>query len=327
MKTALECARELTQPDSSGRRTIRILGPTYSGTAGALARLLSGWLGERTDCDAWVCSGSATSVEKGQFEGLAAPLASGGNPGRVIYSATVLPDELMLTAALEHLADPAGGRPDGEPEKTVFLVESGTLFGNQFFRMIDELNQRHDQRTPYTFIPFPRRLAQIRDIPDLSEGINLTPKAAAEVPLAEKGQMKEFFPVSDPAMTQWTDREIVTHILSTITGEGANNVGIFASEVRNVLALVKLVNRFCPDVQIFLINNDLLFTYETFAPGFLRRGHRILLPTRLSNPDLELSLQGQGVAQAVLQRDGPGPLQRLPRPAQRRTRPGNTKAA
>ena len=83
--------------------------------------------------------------------------------------------------------------------------------------------------------------------------------------------MKEFFPVSDPAMTQWTDREIVTHILSTITGEGANNVGIFASEVRNVLALVKLVNRFCPDVQIFLINNDLLFTYETFARIFTAR--------------------------------------------------------
>lgn len=268
MRTALECAKALTPLDARRRRTIRIVGPTYSGTAEALARILSRWLDDNPECNAWVCSGSATGVEKGQFEGLAAPTKGGSKPGRVIYSATVLPDDLTLIAALEHLRDPARGQPYGEPDKTVFLVESGTLLGNQIFRRIDELNQRHDFKKPFTFIPFPRRLAQIRDISDLSEGINLTLKSAKDLPLAEKGQMKEIFPVSDPAMTQWSDREIVTHILSTITGEDARNVGILASEVRNVLALVKLVNRYCPDVQIFLINNDLLFTYDTFAAEF-----------------------------------------------------------
>ena len=152
-----------------------------------------------------------------------------------------------------------------------------------------------NDRSQYTFIPFPRRLAQIRDIPNLTQGfdLKLDPKPATAVPLVEKGPMKEFFPGFDPEMTQWTDGEVISHILSTITGEGARNVGVFASEVRNVLFLVRLVNRYCPDAQIFLINNDLLFNYRMFAPDFYGAVIASSLPARLPGPDLELPYQGQ----------------------------------
>ena len=130
--------------------------------------------------------------------------------------------------------------------------------------------------------PSPRRLAQIRDIPELTQGfeLKLNPQAGTALPLVEKGPMKELFSGFDPDMTQWTDGEVISHILSTITSEGARNVGIFASEVRNVLFLVKLVNRYCPDAQIFLLNNDLLFNYRMFA-RFLWRRHRLVV-TRLT---------------------------------------------
>ena len=328
IEAALECARVLTPDDSDGRRTIKILGPTYSGAAEELARLLSDWLAKNDCCDVWVCSGSATSVEKERFEGLAAPTLGKGGPPRVIYSATVIPDDLMLSAALEHLADPAGDHPGAEPEKTVFLVESGTLFGNRFFRRIDELNQRRDGQSLYTFIPFPRRLAQIRDIPELTQGfeLKLNPQAGTALPLVEKGPMKELFPGFDPDMTQWTDGEVISHILSTITSEGARNVGIFASEVRNVLFLVKLVNRYCPDAQIFLLNNDLLFNYRMFAPDFYGAVIASSYPLRLAGPDPEFPVQGQRAETTVLQRDRYRPVQRRPGVDQRRAGSGGRRS-
>ena len=93
-------------------------------------------------------------------------------------------------------------------------------------------------------------------------------KSTAAIPLAEKGERLEIFPSFDPDVTGPNDSLVLKNILATIANEDVRYVGVLASEVRNVLFLVKLINRYCPDVQIFLINNDVMFSGEDFSADF-----------------------------------------------------------
>ena len=275
-ETSLDIAGELTRRDAKGRRTIKVIGPTYSGTAASLGHTLSSWLQASTlhgDCDAWVCSGSATSVNKKQFEELATPANAvpDSHGRRVIYTATVLPDEVLLDEVFRYLAAP--GTPPNVIRKTslkhaVLLVEGGTLYGNRFFRYIEQINQ--NKQIECLFIPFPRRISQLRAIPELTQGFQLSmeQKSTAAIPLAEKGERMEIFPSFDPEVTGPNDSLVLKNILATIANEDVRYVGVLASEVRNVLFLVKLINRYCPDVQIFLINNDVMFSGEDFSTDF-----------------------------------------------------------
>ena len=275
-QTSLDIASELTRPDADGRRTIKIIGPTYSGTAASLARALSPWLAapaQHADCDVWVCSGAATSVNKKLFENLATPANAtpASRSQRVIYASTVLPDEILLDEVLRYLSEPATPPqviPRTPLKNVVLLVEGGTLYGNRFFRYIDQINQHKDIEC--LFIPFPRRIAQLRAIPELTQGfeLSLEQKSTAAIPLAEKGEPLEIFPSFDPDVTGPNDSLVLKNILATIANEDVRYVGVLASEVRNVLFLVKLINRYCPDVQIFLINNDVMFSGEDFSTDF-----------------------------------------------------------
>ena len=274
-QTSLDIAGELTVPDASGRRTVKVIGPTYSGTAASLGATLSKWLAgaDHETCDAWVCSGSATSVSKTDFETLATPPTAGPESSvrRVIYASTVLPDEVLLDEVLRYLVSPSTP-PDVIPteplEHTVLLVEGGTLYGNRFFRYFEQFNQHN--RIGCSFIPFPRRISQLRGIPELTQGFQLSveQKSTAAIPLAQKGERLEIFPSFDPDVTGPNDSLVLKNILATIANEDVRYVGVLASEVRNVLFLVKLINRYCPDVQIFLINNDVMFSGEDFSADF-----------------------------------------------------------
>ncbi len=272
-ETSLDIAGELTVPDATGRRTVKVIGPTYSGTAASLGATLSKWLADYETCNAWVCSGSATSVSKKDFEALATPPTVGPESSvhRVIYTSTVLPDEVLLDEVLRYLASPASP-PDVIPTEplnhTVLLVEGGTLYGNRFFRYFEQFSQR--KRIGCSFIPFPRRISQLRGIPELTQGFELSvqQKSTAAIPLAEKGERLEIFPSFDPDVTGPNDSLVLKNILATIANEDVRYVGVLASEVRNVLFLVKLINRYCPDVQIFLINNDVMFSGEDFSADF-----------------------------------------------------------
>ena len=325
--TSLDIAGELTSRDTKGRHTVKVIGPTYSGTASSLGATLSKWLAgaDHETCDAWVCSGSATSVSKKEFEALATPPtgAPESSAHRVIYTSTVLPDEVLLDEVLRYLASPATP-PDVIPteplDHTVLLVEGGTLYGNRFFRYFEQFSQR--KRIGCSFIPFPRRISQLRGIPELTQGFQLSveQKSTAAIPLAEKGERLEIFPSFDPDVTGPNDSLVLKNILATIANEDVRYVGVLASEVRNVLFLVKLINWYCPDVQIFLINNDVMFSGEDFSADFYGTIIASTYPLDSRSPLWSFPGTDSMNAPAVFQRDRHRALQCEPRLDQRRGR-------
>ena len=108
---------------------IRILAPTFSGTADSMARVIRKWGSERPErgeAKIWVCSGAATAVDKPSFERNALP-------AQVTYSTTVIPDEIALAELYRFLADPTGKAGDSAPAlpegKIALLVEGGSGYG------------------------------------------------------------------------------------------------------------------------------------------------------------------------------------------------------
>ena len=100
----LDAQRNADDTDTTREPAIRILGPTFSGTADSLARVLRTWTAldaKRRDAHVWVCSGAATAIDKPSFE-------SNALPAHVTYAATVIPDDILLGELFHYLANPAG---------------------------------------------------------------------------------------------------------------------------------------------------------------------------------------------------------------------------
>ena len=77
-----------------------------------------------------------------------------------------------------------------------------------------------------------------------------------------------------PRMTSATDEFVLSKILETISDEDFRCVGIIATDTRDILFLVGLIKKFCPDVQILTPTADLLFGHPSYAPQLRGTAHQ-----------------------------------------------------
>jgi len=245
---------------------IRILGPTFSGTADSLARAIKAWTeqdAKRKDARIWICSGAATAVNKVAIERLCLP-------AKVVYSSSVIPDEILLRAVYRYLASPSSRTANREgpttPEGTIaLLVEGGSGYGSAVGRGYGTNSAGDDQRRIIS-IPFPSQINQIRMGQANQDS---STKNRVSIPLdPPAGKMSDHIPSLSPKMTVATDSLILSDILGTISIEEVRYVGIVATDILDVMFLTKLIRDNCPDVQIFLIGNDLRYTDPQFTLDF-----------------------------------------------------------
>jgi hypothetical protein len=252
--------------DAEREATIRILGPTFSGTADSLARVLRDWTAEspaRRDARFWVCSGAATAVDKPSFE-------SNASPARVTYAATVIPDEILLGELYRFLANPtsttdpsAKALPDG---KIALLVETGSGYGAAVGNSYGTSGTSYQSRRIIS-IPFPSQIAQVRAA--ASESVNGTARGRVTIPFdPPSGRQSDRLPALSPRMTIATDNLILANILATIANEDIRYVGIVATDILDVIYLTRLIREHCPDVQVILVGNDLRYTDPQFTLDF-----------------------------------------------------------
>lgn len=264
---ALDVQRNTSNPDLEP--VIRILGPTFSGTADSLARGLRSWAeqgADRRGARVWVCSGAATAIDKVSFEQNALPT-------RAIYSSTVIPDEILLNELYRFLASPSGRSdpslpvlPDG---KIALLVEGGSGYGSVIGSTYGTKGQsRQSQRI--ISIPFPSQIAQVRSSASSgSEQGTITATRRATIPFdPPSGKQTDRVPALSPRMTIATDNLILADILATIANEDVRYVGIVATDILDVIYLTRLIRENCPDVQIILVGNDLRYTDPQFTLDF-----------------------------------------------------------
>ena len=262
-RTSLDLAVRLGKGRSRDRPpAVRILGPSFSGTADSMTTILRErrFLLNGRKIDVWICSGSATSVDKIDFQ-----RRSGLE--RVRYTATVLPDELVSAEMLRFLSDPGGQAPEGSmPEgRIALLTESNTAYGNS--------SAKHPGGEVIS-IPFPLQISQVRSLADHDHPKDgrgsgaLATGGKLPIPLDESLPTADTVPVFYRGMTAPTDYLVLSNILGTIARENVRYVGIWATDTRDIIFLTRLIRNFSPDVQFFLQGSDLRLTHPQFSNDF-----------------------------------------------------------
>ncbi len=249
---------------------IRVLAPTFSGTGDSMARVLRMWAEarqERREAPIWVCSGSATAIDKSSFE-------RNASPARALYSASVIPDDILLAALYRFLANPARRHDPSSPAlpagKIALLVETGSGYGSVVGNTYGT-SGTSNQSKQIISIPFPSQIAQVRasEAASASSGTGAAAKSRVSIPFdPPTGRQTDRLPALSPKMTVATDSLILSNILTTIAHEDVRYLGIVATDILDVIYLTRLVRENCPDVQIILVGNDLRYSDPQFTLDF-----------------------------------------------------------
>lgn len=258
---------------SSSLRFYRVLGPTFSGSAASLAALLEQHArnlhadGSGDELVFRIASGTATSAEAARVLQVHLPDLR----FRTEYTAAVPDDAAMLRAVFDFLPD-ASGAPDAVADSVV-LSESMTVYGEStsLYRRVETTtatppNERNAARAPVgalTVLRFPPNLVSLRraygDAPAVgSTGrLQLAPSDAKAATEERRGELSEQTPIThDLALAE---------LLRALDRRNVRNVGIVATDARDVVFLAERVKRQLPDVRLFTLGFDLRFLHPDHA--------------------------------------------------------------
>lgn len=247
--------------DSMLRRTrtrwYRILGPTFSGSAPSLAaairkhvrRLRQSGRDPDVELSFRVASGTATGVGvEPMLEGAWAREAG----LRVKYESAMPSDEALLQAMVAFLESTSGGssRPARD---SVVLSESMTAYGEGI-----------SQRKGLPQLKFPPNLASLRraymEVARNENGDLSAPRAPSDAktqPEERRGELSEQTPIShDLALAE---------VLRELNHRRYRNVGIVATDARDVVFMAERIKSQLPDVRLFTIGFDIRYLHPDHA--------------------------------------------------------------
>jgi hypothetical protein len=263
------------ETDDASEKTLRIVGPTFSGSAESLSILLAPWIHSyEAPPQVRVVSGSATSVDKADF------LDKIGWEG-VSFHTTIVSVEQAGDRFYEYLDNLDSGIErigDGRPARAriALLSEAGTGYGQRVRKLMGGAKQSDDQsssaapRPPTLSFIFPLHISQLRveaskRSPSRDEAVNaLAPKdLKLTLPMSEAGSpaSKDIVPLFSPLETV-TMELALKETLTTIHRERIRYVGVSATDVQDRIFLVREIRKHCPNALVFFIlSNDLLYLH------------------------------------------------------------------
>lgn len=253
-----------------GRHTLRasVLGPTFSGSTYSLRQCLDRWSDESEGqeelasikgIEVSICSGSATSTDNSQSLNTTDQTAR----LRLSFNATVIPDEI----ALEKMFDYLQNERRIPPQKLAILSEAGTGYGNLPASGAGSIPEKVVQ------LKFPPQIGRLRSEYDKLPELKYGPTGATQPTLRTSLQLlfdQNAYAVDVPPI--FSDEEVVeverqlASTLSAISRRDIRALGIMATDVNDILFLAKEVRSYSPDVQLFAVDNDVLYS----APDYVR---------------------------------------------------------
>ena len=247
-------------------RTLRVLGPSFSGSTLSLASVL----GEAPFRAAFdpriVISGSATAGEnirrmKDFSQG-------------AIYRATVQPTAVLQERMARFLESLNPAWKDGNG--VALLTESNTAFGGDAGKSGKDAAKAPAAggagtwREPFAkakSFNFPMHIAQLRsDAPALAQPGALLSGPVIPLNMRETIPPSDLIPALRPQLTSPVVGSTVDSILDAIRHEKLSAVGILATDDRDVLFLSREVKRASPDVQLFLFGTHGLYLHPDYVP-------------------------------------------------------------
>lgn len=283
-----EHLRRLVKPEADGIKTLRILGPSYSGTADSL----------RNTLDQWIASESGPASVAGSPP--TAPIAPASQlQVRIVSgSATSVASQLDRTEGGVHLEFKTMRVEDNLIEQ--YESELPGAAGNRIAILTDT--------TPYGFLSagsgtlhltFPLHISALRAAMPSEQKPNLGPELRRkDIPLSDgKGQEREDIIRSYSARTASYDELVLSDLLETIRREKIRFVGIVATDVEDLVFLAAQIRTNCPNTILFTTASDLRFVHSEVNADLL--GMRVFSTYPLFTPNQRWSYGFRGATQTL----------------------------
>ncbi len=249
-------------------RWVRLMAPTFTGSSMSLRAGIERWWDGNHHCPTArfkIISGSASDFKNKEIieRPLRTPVSA--KPALTVsFQATVVPEEAILNAVYRHLED----RGADLGREVALVAEAGTSYGESAFS--------GGAKVPL-FLTFPMRMGRLRSAPPGETTHNIigtrsNTQGLFGLGLDEIGAPSDLFPTFFPRMNERSDQRVLGHILSTISKEKYRYVGLLATDPRDKLYLARLIRHYCPDVGLFTVQSDLLYTdpeYNRYFQGMI----------------------------------------------------------
>jgi hypothetical protein len=231
---------------------VPIIGPTYSGSAWSIRATVDDWFDE-----------PGRAMEKVRmFSGTATSVGDGLNDSHIRFSTVRLPDSVMLPvvagdlergiANLKAEADePAvSGMDTAAPASPqIAILSDSTVYGSAAANLPGILR-----------IAFPLHISAQRSAfgGSGSDSAKDTSAGQAEIgPENEAGETHRDTPPSFSAGTAAYNEVVLRTTLQTISQRHIRYVGVIASDINDLVFLVRLIRTYCPRATLFTTSSDL----------------------------------------------------------------------
>lgn len=341
LKAALDRAASppCQQETAVNNTTIRIIGPSFSGAAASLARGIHRWQHtSKVQIDSShieIISGSATNINTRELLKQVAQ-----------FSATVTPDQVMCDF-YEYLVEklnPKRGviaiftESNTSYGQTAPSLSRGGRFGNRKDQIRDVLPSPCDDpgsgykaKARILDLYFPLHVSQLGAEYEKSRAqkqVAVLPEGDARLlslNLAEQEEPGDVAPAMS-ALTKYSADLSLVNSLMAIDRAHLNVVGIRATDPRDELFLAGKIKQIVPDVQLFLMDSDLLFSHTSLAKEMrgalvvsrypLFNLNQLWTPPRQASPRVQfVSGSSQGVYNAAILQLRKFDKERLGKPA------------
>jgi hypothetical protein len=244
-----------------------ILGPSFSGSVDSMLRTLRRFSGDHPSAHFRIVSGGATASDvQSQFEN------DSRLTGRVSYRATVVPDNMLLTAIEQHLlrVDPG----IDQPGKIAILREANTEYGSSIAADSHFGSAAFPSQWPpliqhAIWLPFPMHISRVRSEAQPAQSAAKTqvataPRRFSALDLSEPDKPTDQIPAFSPQLTSAAVELMIANMVDTIRRQRVRAVGLIATDARDKLFLAQQVSAYAPGVILFTIESDLMFIHPDY---------------------------------------------------------------
>lgn len=273
-QAAFDVAVHLIEDLSGGtiNDTLKILGPTYSGSALSLRIALERWYtrsrgasSSRHRIDVVTGSATAPCLEY---------LLQLGPAKAVSFYRAVVPLDVLLYVSLSQLKLRMGW----DLRKVVLITELDTAFGQSVQQsgahMPDRACQPEEMLEGVTVVRFPSHISAIRtaraaagrdktqtDTNQLAQVAPRPSRTDLQLSLADDRKNRDAVPDASP-LSAPANEIAIANLVDAIARDGIRYVGIMATDVRDTLFLADRVRSLARNVTLFGIEGDLLYLHQ-----------------------------------------------------------------
>ncbi|MFN8058095.1 MAG: hypothetical protein U0Q12_02955 [Vicinamibacterales bacterium] len=253
-------------------RPLRVLGPTFSGSATSLRLAIESAAAERAASmpEVRVVSGSASDDRNGDIIQTGWPLPREvpplASPLRVTYATTTRSTTDIMRALAAYLT--AIGAYGECGDEAALLVESNTSYGGGVAPFTELSPGSCD--SPFARavqFQFPLQISRLRSQARAVRTGEAKDKSAAVVSLRmdEPTLSLDQLPAFTPSLTSASVEIVIGEILDSIRRRHTRAIGIFATDQRDFLFLAEQISRHAPDLLVFTTAAHSLYLHADYA--------------------------------------------------------------